>query len=183
MVEGGRRAGVLRAGCGRWLRGKGMARCLLPIPLSLRHSCVCLYEDLSNSTLDPFPTSPFHPRGAFAILPCHYHPVPLSPQAFSTSGRRGPRVMIVFVHPLHGGGGEGRRSRSRCLSSFLFPISDASDASLRNASRCSERKMGREEGSVTLTKKKRFGFAIQLRASFNSTAFFHLGSRSFREKQ
>lgn len=24
-------------------------RCLLPIPLSPRHSCVCLYEDLSNS--------------------------------------------------------------------------------------------------------------------------------------
>lgn len=99
-----------------------MARCLLPIPLSLRHSCVCLYEDLSNSTLDPFPTSPFHPRGAFAILPCHYHPVPLSPQAFSTSGRRGPRVMIVFVHPLHGGG--GRRTKVPQSLSFLVSIPD-----------------------------------------------------------
>lgn len=35
-----------------------MARCLLPIPLSLRHSCVCLYEDLSNSPSTHPPSLP-----------------------------------------------------------------------------------------------------------------------------
>ena len=43
------------AGSGRgWKGGWGCeraTRCLLPILLSLRHSCVCLYEDLSNSAL------------------------------------------------------------------------------------------------------------------------------------
>lgn len=42
-----------------------MARCLLPIPLSPRHSCVCLYEDLSNSPSTPLPPT-YSPHRAFS---------------------------------------------------------------------------------------------------------------------
>lgn len=123
-VEGGRR-GVPRAGCWRDRGrrggrggGKGgegwMARCLLPIPLSPRHSCVCLYEDLSNS-----PSTPSPPHGSFVVpLPvAPFYPPPLF-------RRRGPRVMIVFVHL------EDEVSQ---LLSFLVSIPDATDASSQNA--------------------------------------------------
>lgn len=73
-------------------RGEGwMARCLLPIPLSPRHSCVCLYEDLSNSPSTPSP-SPSTPRSL------RRPPLVSLLSATSPFRRRGPRVMIVFVH-------------------------------------------------------------------------------------
>lgn len=53
-------------------RERGMARCLLPIPLSLRHSCVCLYEDLSNSPSTHPPSRP--PRLFSAPRRCLRHP-------------------------------------------------------------------------------------------------------------
>lgn len=43
---GSRHVGGETRGLVAWERE---TRCLLPIPLSPRHSCVCLYEDLSNS--------------------------------------------------------------------------------------------------------------------------------------
>jgi len=119
--------GVLRTGClerqgrrgRRWRRrrreGRGMgwmARCLLPIPLSPRHSCVCLYEDLSNSSSTPSP-SPSAPPPLVAPV---YPPPPFH--------RRGPRVMIVFAHL------EDEVSQ---LLSFLVSIPDAADASSQNA--------------------------------------------------
>lgn len=129
-VEGGRR-GVLRAGCWRdgGERGGGgkggerwMARCLLPIPLSPRHSCVCLYEDLSNSPSTPSPP-PSTPRilRRFPPSPLPVAPIYPLPPSFR---RRGPRVMIVFVHL------EDEVSQ---LLSFLVSIPDATDASSQNA--------------------------------------------------
>lgn len=90
----------------------GMARCLLPIPLSLRHSCVCLYEDLSNSPSTHPPSLP--PRLFSAPRRSLRHPPVLPLPSFLLSfsrGCRGPRVIIVFAHSFWEGPSGFPRSR------------------------------------------------------------------------
>lgn len=96
-----------RVDCGGWLQLRGWrnagvggvragerqkereTRCLLPIPLSPRHSCVCLYEDLSNSP---------SPSLAFSCYP--FSIASLSPSLPSTPLTGSPLSRGVLVADL-----------------------------------------------------------------------------------